>query len=354
MAIDLGVQSLFVENFEDYYSIGRHRQIIYEVDFGTAPTNKLVNINFFLFGESVGQINAPYPTVYGEIPEGYNIICDGTTTGWIDLDMSHPYKHLWKNWRVEGDFYSSGILNIRLTYMGTMDMASWIKDKESRNNNKRFWMSKHTDIPEFTITPKTVYDSFVGNEHYLGVKVAVYNIVDEQYILSEQKILADQRNDKYFWNPVSPTDPTTEWPYSPVKSYAFELTRNTVPVTNFSTTQDTHVKFKIVTHTLDYTQSYDSGFNVGLVKIDPDGTNADDYMNDLPAAYGYNTGAAFNQEENFPKQLNGFDIVIPSTAFTNTSGNNWEAEFDIPKEVIDPGCKYRLYVVILYAYNLEF
>lgn len=357
MAIDLQVSPIFEEVFGDYYCIGRHRVLQYEADMGVSGASfigDLVNINFFMWGSSVGQINQPVPVSYGELPEGYNIIVPSSNTGWIELDMSYSGAPTWKNYKVEADIYTSGLVDFKITFMHTMDMKSWIADKQTRDNNRRYWRSKWNDTTEFNVSNGSFYQVDLANLQWLGVRISRYNIVNEQYVLAESAVLADPRSHAYFWNPTVPNDPLTEPPYSPVKNYSWELSRTSKPVLNFSTVQDTHVKFKIESHPLDPDQAYDTWYSVGLVKIDAAGDNNERFMDDLPSAYATAYSGNYLQEEMFPHQINGSDVVKLQTNFTNTSGNFYECEFDVPKEVIDAGATYRFYVIVWYYYNIVF
>lgn len=358
MAIDISTETPDVAF--DYYCIGMDRTLEWEVDFGTAPTGKLVNFNFHLWGNNPGQMSL-LPGPSSQQPLGYSFIAPSSTTYGIEPAFNGP--DTWQNFKVKVDYFSSGLANVYLSFLHTMDMRSWITT-DARDNNSRLWRSRWNDATEFTITPLTIYDSFIGNLFYSGIRVSTYDVSGETYTMDETAFKDDARNDCYFWNPVSPTDPMTEWPFVGIKSYKFELSRNSIPVTTLSSVQDTKVKLKLEQHPAlstdpgcdtDYFGDLFEYYWVGLARLE-EGANNDTYWNDLPVYFGYMSGTNWSQTNDlFPQwEKPGIDMIANFTGCTEVTPQNWELEFDLKKEFVQPGFQYRLYVVVRndYCFNV--
>lgn len=348
MAIDIDLATASDDVYGDLYCIGKDREIKVEIDLGsvTLPETKLINVNFFFWG-NLAEITAPTPISIGGLPDGYNFQWGGNVTNGTAL-LTGTAAHLWENVKVVYDWASSAdLLDLTVQMLHTFDLKSWITDNVSRDNNSRLWRSKFNDPTEFTITPGTIYDSWVNNNPLLGVRVRVYDITDTGYTFVEQELKTFYRNDMFFWNPVSPTDEFNEWPYVGVKSYQWELTRNTIPVSTLSTTEDTHVKLTLEVHPVGVVSDgseFDEYYQAALVCIDPPGSNGSQYFADLPMAYTTYNGS-FGQVPPFTQTINGVVPFHNGTGFTEVSTDVWEIEFDVKKEAIEAGKRYRLYVV---------
>jgi hypothetical protein len=353
MAIDISVDAGSQDAAGDFWCIGIDRHFDFEADFGTGQAGKLINVNFYLWGDNPSQmLLAPAPT--GGMPTGYNFIAPSSNISNVPLLVSG--SPTWENFAVSVSYNTSGLADFRLAFMHTMDMRSWIDDTIQRDNNNRLWRSKWNDPTEFTITPKTIYDSFVGNQYYIGIRVSTYTISGETYTLDETVTHTEYRNDCYFWNPVSPTDPATEWPYSPVKKYTYTLSRNSIPVSTLSTTQDTHVKLRLemwpeilIEGDCNIIGDLWEYHWVGLVELE--GVNDQRYPDDLPVYFGFADGFWGQSQGTFPNYLKlGVDMIENQSGVQEVSPDIWEIEFDLKKEFIEPGKEYRLYLVVKNEY----
>lgn len=347
MAITVTVKSGFEQDVYDRYCIGYLLPLEYDVNFGGDVTGELINLNFWLWGSLLEvPVNTPPPAALIKPPNGYNIVCAGVGS-YIEVPIYgvQTGKKTWMNVVVYIRFVTTSTAIIRLRFMHTMQQKWWLNQLSGPNPNyKRLFHSEVDEVVEYDIDPDSIYNMWNAAK-YLGVQVSRYTPGGfGTWDFVEEDNLADWRAWAWWWNPVSP-DSILDYPYSPVISYEWELSRGSIPVSTFSTTEDTDVLFRMNTHV---DTDFESEYFVILVKIDPVPDNDDQFWLESPVAEGEVTGTnSFGGFVSwFPHEINSSDIVTTCGLLTEITPDLWECEFTIPKEVVDSGCIYRLGVIV--------
>jgi hypothetical protein len=348
MAITIATRSGSEQDTYDRFCVGLPVELLYDVTFGGNVTGELINLNFWIWGELLEiPINTPPPFAIVKPGIGYNIICAGAGS-YIEVPIAsvHAWRKSWMNVTVAIRFVTTSTAIIRLRFMHTFQHKWWINQLAPSPNFKRLFWSEVDEAIEYDIDPDSFYN-MTNVSKYIGVSVQQYTpgSLPGTWDFVEEDQHADWRAWGWWWNQVAPDIST--YPYTPVISYEWEFTRNAIPVSTLSLTADTDVLFRITCHPdTEFTDDY----IVALVKIVPIPDSTDQFWLESPVAEGDVTATnAFGSYVSwFPHQLNSADIVTTCDVFAETGVGTdiWECTFTVPKEVVDPGCTYRVCVII--------
>jgi hypothetical protein len=331
------------------------QKLVFQVNFGESVVGDWVNVNFFLFGDQV-EIAQPFGIPGGTLPPtGYNVFCPGVTSfQTLNLASASSQKHTWQNVRVRWRFPTISTGQCELEFIHTMDLKSWLNQFAiSLPNFKRLFYSRDTDANEYDQDPDSIYNEWAGDSKYIGISVERWGtgLLPGLFVQKEKQVNSFVRYWKWWWNPNN--DTPAEHPFSPTRFYYWQFFRNNLPVVSLSTAEDTVCKFWIELHDPS-PATFDKEYHVGLVRVDPVAPNDTVWWLDKPFSMGVVEGTNdFKEVGNwFPKQLNGTDIVGDCEEFTNIgnvpgyAGEIVEAEFTIPKEVVEVGSVYRVIVIV--------
>lgn len=357
MAITITETAGFEQDAHDRYCVAFPLELKYTINFGSSVVGETLNYNFYLWGVVV-DIEVPVPSpgpFYGPYG-GYNHLCTGTMSFLtLPLGGGSYGNSPWHNVEVAIRYNSVSTGELRLRFLHTFDLDDWIKQTYYPiTNYKRLFYGRPSDLIEYE-KKLTFYDQWNVNK-YIGVRVKRFTpspTYGGHFDFVEEGQNEFWRAWGWWWNPYNTV--VSDYPFSFVKGYYFNFFRNSIPVATLSTTEDTQCVFQIESHDPDdaYYPStgwfdFNSDYLIGLVKVEPNAPNLQKYWLDMPMALGEASAVdTFIAVESwFPHELNSVQIVGDCTQFTNTSGFIWEAEFDIKKECVDPGCEYRVIVII--------
>ena len=216
-------------------------QLQYDVNFGADVSGKWVNFNLYLWGEKL-TIETPFFPLFGPgVPTtGYNFPYQ--SGGFVVLQPAgaNPTRRTWSNVQVEARFTSTSVMRIRLSFLHTMDIRSWMQNGTGLPNERRLLHAKRTNPNELEFDPTSFYNMWNGDE-WLGIAVYLLTPGDPAFTMSDWGIKAFWRAWGWWWNPAN--DDIADYPFSATKLYYWEFTRNNIPVSTLSLTEDTDVKF---------------------------------------------------------------------------------------------------------------
>ena len=354
MAITITTRAGFEHDTYDRFCAGHLVELQYDVNFGADITNNLININFWLWGRQVNILNntPPLLKLSANPAIGYNFISPGVV-GFTTLALagSTVGKETWDNVEVAIRILTTSTGIIRIRFMHTVNQLWWIQQVNPQANFKRPFHSHRNELLEYTIRPQSMYDRPFG-DNYLGLHIQRYQVDAGDFLWDpiEEKTYAEYRNFAWWWNQLN-TDPL-DVTDTPVLSYQWAFSRNSIPVATLSLTEDTDVLFRV---TVVPDMVFLDEYCVALIKIDPIADNVDEFWKELPMAEGEVTAVNTFEAAKlwFPHELNGVEIVGDCAMFAETAPGSdiWECEFTIPKEVIDIGCTYRLGIILKHEFT---
>lgn len=349
MAVTISPYTGSTANFHDRYCIGIPLELEYDINFGEDIAGRLVHINLHMWGLE-NDIEKPQPLPPHPLGQGYNIIHNGVNSyQTMPLAGVSPDNYVWANKVVQIRYPSSSTARIRIRYIHTHDLDKWLHVGGVTNEKRLLHATPST--PELTYEQQSFYYPTPDVNRYLGVRAQLWEQLESggwKYNVGKDEAIL--RYWAWFWNPANET--TSDWPYSPVRYYYFSLFRDNIPVTTFSTTQDTDVLFEIERHTA---ATFATTYHVGLMKVQPTPQNDDFYWEAIPYPLGYvaNTNTFNSSVSWHHKDINSVDIVDDCTTFAVDTGDIFKCEFTVPKEVIEAGCIYRLVVIIKNTFTGE-
>lgn len=349
MAITIAAHTGSEVDFWDRFGIGFPLELEYNISFGEDIAGRLVHINLFMWGLE-NDIEKPQPLPPHPLGQGYNHIHNGVNSYQpMALAGVSPDNYVWANKTVEIRYPNSSSARIRVRFIHTHDLGKWLHVGGVSNEKRLLHATPST--PELTYEYQSYYYPGGYVNRYLGIRAQLWEQLESgawKYNIGKDEAI--QRYWAWFWNPNNETE--TDWPYSAVRYYYFSLYRDNIPVTTLSTTQDTDVVFEIERHT---GNTFATTYHVGLMKVIPTPQNDDYYWNAIPYPLGlvtttntFNTAVSWHH-----KTINSVDIVDECTTFDVVSGDNLKCEFTIPKEVVEPGCIYRIVVIIKITFTGE-
>lgn len=355
MAITITTRAGSEQDVYNRSCIGHLTQLEYDVTFSSTVVGQMINVNLWMWGDAT-EVQYSVPLFYNLTADpiiGYNIVPTGTGS-FIEMVLAGSYtgRETWKNVKVFIRFTAATTAIIRVQFMHTINQKWWIRQTTPQSNFKRMFYSHVNEPLEYDIRPESMYDRDFS-QSYMGIAVQRYTpsaTPPFKWEIVDEKIYAEYRAFAWWWNQIN-TDPL-DVTDTPVLTYEWAFSRNSIPVATLSTTEDTDVVFTI---SVLEDVTFEAEYYVLLIKIDPIADNVDEFWEELPMAEGEVTGVnTFGGAVSFfPYQLNSAAIVGDCSVFAETGVDTdiWQSSFTIPKEVIDPGCTYRLGIILKHEFT---